>query len=257
MFSANLQNEALSMLPVAGRLVGMLLIAPAFGHIAVPVKVRVLLGLVMSLAVVGRLGESVAPPSGLGELLLATAAEFVTGAVIGYAAGLLLVGIEMAAFHVSQQLGLALGDVFDPMSGEAGGVVRPLFDILAVVIFLLVGGHRALIAAAIDTFRMARPLSGLGVGGLLNMTVSLLAASFVLALKAAGPVLITMLLVTAALGILQKSMPECHILSTHLPVRVMAGMLALAASVGVLLPLINASVEALVKSVSALAAGGT
>jgi len=71
---------------------------------------------------------------------------------------------------------------------------------------------------------------------------SLMGAAFLLALKIAAPVLIAMLLATVALGLLQKTMPECNILSTGLPARVLIGLVVLAAGIGVAAGLLEACV---------------
>ena len=60
-----------------------------------------------------------------------------------------------------------------------------------------------------------------------------------------------MLLATVAMGLLQKTLPQCNILSTHLPARALLGLVALAGSVAVLQPVLAAAVDSLVKSIAA------
>ena len=83
--------------------------------------------------------------------------------------------------------------------------------------------------------------------------VGLLGASFALALKVAAPVLVAMLLATVAMGMLQKTMPQCNLLSTHLPIHTLVGLTVLAASLGVLLPLMQQAIDVLTNGIAAFA----
>ena len=236
---------------VMARLVGMATVVPLLVRVAAPVKIRVAGAIVVSLAVVARMAGPAAVPAGAGDLLLAGALELLIGAGIAWTAGLLLMGVQVGAFHVAHQMGLALGEVLNPMTAVRSGPVRSTFTILAIVVFLLIGGHRSLIAAMLKTFQSVPPGSGADGASLLGVAVVLLGSSFALGLKVAGPVLVAMLLATVAMGLLQKTLPQCNILSTHLPVRALLSLVALAGSVAVLQPVLAAAVDSLVKSIAA------
>jgi flagellar biosynthesis protein FliR len=226
----NLQsNWPLALLPVAARVAGLLLVAPIFGHAAVPARLRVLLALVVGLAVLDRAAPAAAPSS-LGELVLTCGIEFLFGAAMGWAAGLLFAGVELAAAHVGTQMGLSLGEALGGGGDEDSGPVGSVFRIVAIAAFLLIGGHRELLGGLLDTLRIV-PVGGVAMkASVLGLAGALLQASFVLALKVAAPVLIAMLLATVAMGFLNRSLPACHILSTGLPVRAMLGLLVMAMS---------------------------
>lgn len=240
---------ALTLLLVLLRLAGIFLLAPIFSHAAVPIKLRLLIAMVIALAVTARMGQPLPLPTDTAQLLAVAAGELLIGAAIGYAARLIFVGVEIGAFHVSQQMGLALGEVFNPFAGETSGVIRGVFGILAVALFLLIGGHRAFLDAVLTTFRLLPAGSGIDDGAVLKMVVAAIGASFVLALKVAAPVLVTMLLATVAMGMIQKTLPQSNILSTHLPVRVMIGLVVLAASLVVLEGLLAESTDMMIRRI--------
>lgn len=251
----NYEVWAPTLMLVAVRLGGIFMVAPVFSHSSVPVKLRLLGAMVISLAVVARMVHPAPVPSGAADLLLTAAGELLIGAGIGYAARLVFVAVELGAFHVAQQMGLALGEVFNPQARESHGAVRSLFTMFTIAIFLLIGGHRALIVAVTRTFQIVPPVPGITAGTLLGTIVTLLGASFALALKIAAPVLITMLLATVAMGMLQKTLPQCNLLTTHLPIRAMLGVVMLAAAIGVIAPLLDAAVTHLTDQIAALAGG--
>lgn len=231
---ANILIWAPLLMLTAARLAGMLLVAPVFGHQALPARLRIVLALAIALAVVGRLGVAPALPSSLASFALALAAEAAVGALIGYMARLVFAGVELGAFHVGAQLGVNLGDVFSAGGDEdETSAIGGAYGVLTLGIFLLIGGHRDLIRGLLDTFGAVPPAALSFHGEILTVVAGLLTGSFELALRVSAPVLIALLLATAALGLLQRTLPQAHILSTGLPARALVGLVMMAAGVSV------------------------
>ena len=212
------------------RVGGVFLVAPAFASAALPWRLRVFASVVIGLAVAGCLGRTVSPDAGWSQLAIAAVCELAIGATLGYAARLVLMGVELGALHIGHQVGFSLAEAFDPITPGTPGTIRRFLQFLAIVIFLCIGGHRMVIRALLGTFDRI-PIAGFSAEAkLLDMIVALLGASFLLALKVAAPVLIAVLLAVAALGLVQKTVPQCNTLSVGLPGRVIVGLLVLAAS---------------------------
>ena len=212
------------------RVGGVFLVAPVFASSALPWRIRAFASIVIGLAVAGSLGRTVSPDAGWSQLAIAAVCELAVGATLGYAARLVLAGVELGALHVGHQVGFSLAETFDPITPGAPGAIRRFLQLLAVVIFLCIGGHRMVIRALLSTFEYI-PIAGFSAEAkLLDMIVALLGASFLLALKIAAPVLIAVLLAVATLGLVQKTVPQCNTLSVALPGRVIVGLLAIAVS---------------------------
>ncbi len=241
-----------TLLAVAARLAGMALVAPPLAHPAVPVKLRVGIAAAMALAVVARLAEPMPLPGSGGALVLGLGGELVLGWAIGYLAAALLAGVELGAYHVATQMGLALGSVANPTGGTARGSIAGLYHLLAVVAFFGVGGHRALIGGLLGSFRTVPPLGAAFGAELLPAAVGMLAAGFVLALKLAAPVLIALLLATVAMGLLQRAVPQISLLTVGLPVRALLGLAAIAAGAGAAWPLLDVAAGQLDRTVQGL-----
>ncbi len=228
----------LALLPAAARAIGLLMVAPVFSHKVVPIRMRVFLGLVMGLAVAARAGASMSP-SGPVELALILAMEVLVGVAIGYAAQLVFVGVQIGALHVGRQMGIDLGGAFDPSNSDASSPVVRLFGMLMIVIFISIGGCEDMISAMMRSFQVAPPATLAAPTQLLNSVVMLLTVSFDVALRVAAPVLVAMLLATAAMGMLQRAVPQCNILSTGLPIRAMLGLIVLAVALAALAPVVT------------------
>ncbi len=229
----------LTLLLATCRVAGVAVIAPPMGAEVVPVRLRLMFALALGVCVVGRLSCPI--DAGIDGIMLAGLAgmELLLGLTIGLSARLLLSGVQLGATHIAQQIGVGLSDALCPGEMDSSEPIRRLFTVLAITIFLCVGGAESLLAATLRTFDIL-PLGGsLPAAGLLGLTVKLLAGSFLLALKVAGPVLAAMLLTAVVLGAVQRTMPSFNTLSVGLPIRAMLGLLVLAAGVALLPGLIE------------------
>lgn len=239
------QTFALGLLMAGMRLAGMMMVAPVFAHAAVPVRLRVAMAIVMAAAVVTQIApaQSVVLEQSLtlAGLIAGAAMEFAVGLAVGYAASLLFAGVEMAAGYVAQQVGIGLIEALNPTAEQEASSIRHLYMLLAVVIFVGIGGHRDLVAGLLGTFDAAPVLTGEGSRSVLAMVTSLLMASFTLALKLAWPVLVTAILLTVALGVIQRTAPQLNILSAGLPAQVMLGLVVLAVAIGLLGRMVNSA----------------
>lgn len=238
----------LTLLLATCRVAGVAMIAPPMSADAVPIRLRLMFALTLGVAVVGRVRSPVAVPANGVALAGILGVELLLGLTIGLAARLLLSGVQLGATHIAQQIGIGLGDALNPGELDASGPVRRLFTVLAITIFICVGGAESLLGATLRTFDVV-PLGGaVQAAGLLTTTVKLLAGSFLLALKVAGPVLAAMLLTAVVFGAAQRTLPSCNLLSVGLPVRAMLGMLVLAAGVALLPGLIEQAFHAAEKA---------
>ena len=81
------------------------------------------------------------------------------GLTIGLGLTLLLLGAEVAGLIVGRQAGVALANVYDPIQNQNVSVVGQVYTATLIILFLSVGGHRATMAALLDTFEVIPLLS--------------------------------------------------------------------------------------------------
>jgi flagellar biosynthesis protein FliR len=224
---------------VIARVSGIFMTAPLLSNESIPALLKALLSIVVGLAVTARLASPAAPPADWVSLVLGMGGELLVGATLGFATNLLFGALEMAGEQIGQQMGIALAEVFNPMSESNTNVVGQLLNLTGIAVFLLIGGHRALLGGLLDTFGTV-PLLKVGLpAGILDVMVALLTASLVLSLKVAAPVLVAMMLVSLAMGLIQRTMPQFNILSVGFQVRAAVAAAVLAVGVAALGPLIE------------------
>jgi len=98
--------------------------------------------------------------------------------------------------------------------------------------FLAVGGHRAAMAAVLDTYQVIPLLSFRLDESIILLFVEMLTAAFIVGIRLAVPVTIALFLGALALGFLSRTMPQMNILTVGFLIRVCValGVAALALS---------------------------
>ena len=206
------------------RVGGLVMTAPLFSSMAVPVRFRAALAMVMA-AMMFPLVASQAPAElTLSMALIGGVGEVLIGATIGLALATLFCGVEVGGLLVGQQAGIALGQVFNPIQNRQTSIVGQIYSMVLILVFLLAGGHREMIAALLDTFEVIPMLSMRFDEPLMLLLVEMLASAFILAIRLAGPVIIALFMSSIAMGFLSRTMPQFNILSVGFPIRIMIGL---------------------------------
>ena len=224
-------NAALNFVPlyvlVLFRIAGMMIWAPLLGSAQIPKRIKALIACVLAASIVPTLSVHVAIPQNPWDLALAIGGEIAFGAAIGLILSLVFVAGQWAGEVIGQQMGLNLGQTLNPQFGGGGSVVGDLYFFLALLVFLSIGGHMALIKGVFDSFSKLPLLSVSASRPVFDTIIAMFQAAMVLAMQLAAPMLITMLVVDLVLGFVGKTVPQLNIMTAGISVRVVVGMLVL------------------------------
>jgi flagellar biosynthetic protein FliR len=208
------------------RIAGVMVTAPLFGSARIPRRLKVLFALVIAAAIAPTL-KSITLPESAWKLTAGIGGELLFGLAIGTALSFTFVAVNWAGEIIGQQMGLGIGQVFDPHFGGSGSVVGDLYFFLTLVIFLIAQGHLAFLKGVRESFD-ALPLLTISFNqNLLDLLTAFLHSSTALALQLAAPMLVTMLLTDVVLGFIGKTIPQINVMSAGLPLRALAGMVVL------------------------------
>ncbi len=206
------------------RLGGLMATAPIFASRIVPVRVRIALTMTLSAMIFPFVRQQVPTEISLVTVVISGMGEVLIGLSIGLAVTVLLVGADIAGQMVAQQAGIALGQVFDPSRQDRTTVVGQLYGLTLLTVFLLAGGHRATMAALLDTYAVIPILSYSHDESVVLLLIEMFTAAFIFGLRLAAPVLIALFLSSITLGFLSRTMPQMNILSVGFTLRVMVAL---------------------------------
>jgi len=222
------------------RLTGLMITAPLFSAAVVPRRVRAAMVLVLTVMIFPMV---VARPDALdasfSNVVVGGATELMIGAAVGLSLTLVLMGAQVAGELVSQQAGMSLGAVINPLLGAQVTVLTQVYAMVVTFFFLLAGGHRAMMAALLDTFRVIPVLSYAPGDSIVVLLLETLMSAFILGVRLAGPMVIALFITETALALLSRTMPQLNILSVGFTVRSLIALavaaIALSAGEGTLL----------------------
>ncbi|MFH5803809.1 flagellar biosynthetic protein FliR [Alienimonas sp. DA493] len=195
-------------------------------------------------------------PAALARLSLG---EFTIGFALGLGMLSVLAGLRLAGELVDQQIGTALGEVFNPMLGASASTAGQLLGLLGTAALLTlpgVDGHLRLFGTLLDTFRTQPPGAGWVSGEAWKTLAELAGAGMTLGLRVAAPTMAVMSLMSLTVGFLGRTVPQINVLSVGFPTRAAAGLLILALTISpatdVLADLLAGSLTALHESLVGL-----
>src|SRR5574340_1095919 len=227
-------------LPLA-RILGVLATAPVFNNAALPVRMRLVLGLAISLALVPALPPMPALDPGSWTGMLALTEQSLIGVAIGFAMRVVFVAVDVAGELIGLQMGLSFAVFYDPQSANQSPVVAEFLGMLVLLMFMALNGHLMVLALLAESFNWL-PVGGpvfaaQGWHGLLRWSGTIFSAGALLALPAIGALLVT----NIALGVLTRAAPQLNLFAVGFPVTLIGGFVVLALT----MPLFGPAMERL------------
>ncbi|MBI5867641.1 MAG: flagellar biosynthetic protein FliR [candidate division Zixibacteria bacterium] len=130
------------------RVTGFFLLAPFWGHAAIPRAIKIPVILALSVAI-GPIVAGLGPvqPESLWVAGGWALREVVIGALIGFCFATLFWAIRMAGDLIGLQMGFSIVNVIDPTSTEQVSLIGEFKYILAMLILLILDGHHLMIGA--------------------------------------------------------------------------------------------------------------
>lgn len=217
-----LVREAFALAIVGARVAGLAWTAPAWNTTALGWRLRFSLAGALTLIVAPLVGPGLAAPSTVLSLAQSCAVELAIGAALGLGLGLLLAAACQAGELIGQQAGLSPAALLGGSDASTSGEATPLghlYTLVALGAFLALDGPLRVLDALIATYRVIPP----GAMRLDHRTVAMaftrLDDALALALRAAAPVALAMILAGLTMGLLARATTGMQLLSLSLPVR--------------------------------------
>jgi flagellar biosynthesis protein FliR len=215
-------------LTVFVRCSAMLISSPMFGAQNTPLQVRIFTTLAIAGALTVALQPKIGPPpADLYVFVISIGHEVVAGLLIGMFMSLVLQGAQMAGSLMDMQIGLGISQALNPLTGISSTVIAQFKFMLGLVIFLSMDAHLLMIDAFAKSYTAMPALSMESLPALQSGVLRILSAVTLLSLQIAAPVLGVTLVVDAALGLINKAVPQMQVLQVGMPAKLVMGMIAL------------------------------
>jgi flagellar biosynthetic protein FliR len=208
------------------RVLAVLVSAPPFNNPALTVRVRLILGLAITLAIAPALPPmpAIDPASAAGLLILAQ--QMLIGFAMGFAVRLVLGAVDLAGSMISLQMGLGFASSYDPLTAGQTGVVSEFLGLLALLIFMAINGHLMVIATLTHSFT-AIPVAAMPDTGSWWQLARSGAMVFSSGLLLALPIIVALLITNLSLAILGRAAPQLNLIVIGFPLTITLGFVGL------------------------------
>lgn len=210
------------------RVTTLLAVAPVFGDRVVPLKVRLLAGLALALALLPLVPPlPAAREATAAGLALLVGREVLLGLVLGLVASVALFGVLAAGQLIGLQMGFGIANVIDPSSESQVAVTAEFQHLLFLLVFLALDGHHVVLRALGATLERI-PLGSFSLDGRALEAVARGSAEvFAVALRVGAPVVGFLFVTTLALGIVARTIPQLNVLVVGFPLQIAGGLVVL------------------------------
>ena len=137
---------------VFARLLGFIRFAPVINRKEINTTVKLSLALMLTVMITPLLNPG-NPPSTVSPMLLLLL-NFAVGAIIGYIAQLIILAIEAGGDMINTQMGLSSAMVMDPTTNSQTSILSRMITLLAICIFIQLGGLYWLFNALLRSFEI-------------------------------------------------------------------------------------------------------
>lgn len=158
-------------------------------------------------------------------LVLEAAKSVVLGALMGFTVNLVFTAVRYAGSIAGMQIGFAIVNAFDPMTMSQVSIIAQLYYIMAVLLFFVTGAHQILVAAMFQSCVVVPPFVGLDPAAGSWFLLKEFGTIFELGLRISAPIVVVLLLVSAAMGVVVKTVPQLNVLAVGFPIKIGVGLI--------------------------------
>jgi flagellar biosynthetic protein FliR len=212
------------------RMIAFISSAAIFSAAAVPITAKVLFSMVLTMMVYTAVADSkliarVADQQD--NLIMLAVLELIVGLCMGFLTRMFFFAVSMAGEMISVALGLGQAQIFNPLMGSQGNAMEQFLVMFATLVFLAINGHHLLIQGLIQSFGTI-PVGNVNISAIELRNVVLAAQEmFVIAVRMAAPIVISMLVIQIGIGLLSRAVPQINVLSTAASVSALIGIILL------------------------------
>ena len=159
----------------------------------------------------------------LSQLIVYSLMEALTGLVFGFITNICFNSLKTAGSLIDQQLGLSMASVYDPNTNTQTTLVENLLYWVGIMIFFGMNGHHILIEGIQHSFNLVnigQPI----LSGNFDYVINVFVQCFVIGIKIAIPMILSLLIAELLIGFISKSVPQLNVMIVSMPLKLLIGI---------------------------------
>lgn len=221
------------------RILGFVGAAPVFGNNAVPRRIKLVVGLAVTMGVLPVVTAT--PPEAIDSWagILILFQQTLIGIAMGLVLRVVFAALDLMGEIISLQMGLSFATFFDPVAGGQTAVVGEFLTLIATLVFLSLNGHLLMIDALARSFEWLPVSATLPHKGGWLVLARFGASIFASGLLMALPIVTALLITNIALGVLTRAAPQLNLFAIGFPITLTVGFGVLLLALSHLAPLLQ------------------
>ena len=223
-------GTVLTFILILTRLSGLMMSAPLFSNKGTPVLTKISFAVCLSMILfpIQAFDPAYVVPQDLPQFAWLAGTELMIGMMLGFACTLVISGAQLAGEFASVQMGMSLSSTLDPISGTNVPSIGKIYYYLALLVFLSLNIHHALLLALAKSFTFI-PLGTMitNIGQITERFLVMGADMFTIAVLVALPVMGVLFTTEIATALVAKVMPQMNVFMVFLPAKATIGLFIL------------------------------
>jgi flagellar biosynthesis protein FliR len=150
--------------------------------------------------------------------------SLIIGIVLTFVIGIPFAAVRFAGQIVGMQIGFSMVNTLDPQGGGQMTILSNVYYILAVLLYFTTDAHHLMITAMTESCRLLPIFSPITPSAAMWLILQDFSQYFRLGLIISAPVAIVLLLVSASMGFVVKTVPQINILVVGFPIKIAVGL---------------------------------
>ena len=207
------------------RVTCFIFIAPFFSMSNTPNRVKIGLGVLISVLIYGSTTRPEIVYTTLTEYAIIVMKEALTGFLVGYGAMLCTTIATFTGHMIDTEIGFGMVNVFDVTTKQNMSITGQFYQYIFTLMLIASGMYRYLLQALVDTFTLI-PINQavIRTDRLLETFISFMADYLIIGFRICLPVFCTILLLNCVLGILAKVAPQMNMFAVGIQLKLLTGL---------------------------------
>jgi flagellar biosynthetic protein FliR len=151
--------------------------------------------------------------------------EVSVGLLLGFVGRIIFFAVDIAGMIVANEIGLNMGQIFDPSSRQAEQVPGLILSLLAILTMLTLDLHHGLLLGFAHTFDVL-PIGGGHLSpSLFELIVGRTAQIFWVAVQISAPVIAVSFVITMFFAIMSRAVPQMNVFAESFGIRIAGGLI--------------------------------
>lgn len=232
------------LLLIFARVSAFFIVVPLFSYRTIPAQLKIALAFLLSWMMYYTF--SIEPFVINGQYILLVLKEVVVGVAIGLVAYIIFSAVQIAGGFIDFQMGFAMANIIDPQTGVSVPLTGQFFNFLILLLLLAINGHHLLLDGIYYSYQflpMDQVFPAFGDENTVEFIIKLFTAVFAVAFQMSAPIVATLFLVTLALGITGKTVPQMSIFVIGFPIKIAVGFIVMIVTMGVMVEVMKDVIE--------------